>query len=271
VVPVAFDVEVRGVVPPSLEEHEVHTSRSRLRVDAEVVRFHQTGVASGWVEVDGARVEVEPASWVGARDRSWGVRYGVGLPLEDLEPAPVPPGTAGVVLWMPATMRSERGPYGLFVYYQRYAGAGWSTGSAQGRLERPSGKQVPFAEIVPELRVDDANRRFLGGTLGVTMADGSQRELTIEPVSDTGFHLGAGLYHGFDGHWHGEWRGELHVDGEHLERCDDPAVARRVHQHRDCVVRVVDGATGDEGYGTLQSIVTGPHPAWGLTDEASFL
>ena len=31
----------------------------------------------------------------------------------------------------------------------------------------------------------------------------------VEVVSDTGFHLGAGLYFGFDGHFHGEWRGEL--------------------------------------------------------------
>ena len=26
---------------------------------------------------------------------------------------------------------------------------------------------------------------------------------------------------GFDGHWHGEWRGDLHVDGEHIADCTD--------------------------------------------------
>ena len=81
------------------------------------------------------------------------------------------------------------------------------------------------------------------------MADGTDRPLTVEPIGDTGFSLGAGLYFGFDGHWHGEWRGRLHVDGEHLADCSDPEVARRVHQHRDCVVRVDDPIGGGTGVG----------------------
>ncbi|MCB1018220.1 MAG: hypothetical protein KDB10_24245, partial [Acidimicrobiales bacterium] len=67
VVPIRFDVEVEGVAPPAVEEREVHLSRSRLRVDADVVRFHQSGVARGWVEVDGERTEIDDAAWVGAR------------------------------------------------------------------------------------------------------------------------------------------------------------------------------------------------------------
>lgn len=267
VVPIAFDLEIEGVVPPAVEDHEVHTSRSRYRVDAEVVRFHQTGVARGWVEVDGGRVEAGDGAWVGARDRSWGVRYGVGQPPEDLEPAPVPPGTAGLVVWSPVTMSPADGgpPYGLFVYHQRYAGPGWSTGSTQAAIERPSGRRIPLDGLVTELRFDDANRRLLGGRL--RFAD---RAYAVEPVSATGFHLGTGLYGGFDGHHHGEWRGELHVDGEHLTGCDAPELAHRVHQHRDCVVRVVDESTGDTGVGTMQTIVTGAHPDLGLTEAASF-
>ena len=41
----------------------------------------------------------------------------------------------------------------------------------------------------------------------------------IEVLSDTGFHLGAGLYFGFNGHHHGEWRGELLVEGERIDDC----------------------------------------------------
>lgn len=267
VVPIAFDLEIEGVVPPAVEDHEVHTSRSRYRIDAEVVRFHQTGVARGWVEVDGGRVEVADDGWVGARDRSWGVRYGVGQPPEDLEPAPVPPGTAGLVVWSPVTMSTADGgpPYGLFVYHQRYAGPGWSTGSTQAAIERPSGRRVPLDGLVTELRFDDANRRLLGGRLRF-----DDRAYAVEPVSATGFHLGTGLYGGFDGHHHGEWRGELHVEGEHLTGCDAPELAHRVHQHRDCIVRVTDEASGDTGVGTMQTIVTGAHPDLGLTEAASF-
>jgi hypothetical protein len=272
VVPIGFDVEITGVVPPALEEREVHVSRSRLRIDADVLRFHHIGVARGWVDVDGERTELDESTFVGARDRSWGVRYQVGAPREDVEPTPAPPGTSGYMIWMPVTMvRAADGTrYGLFVYHQRYAGTGWSTGSTQGGIERPSGRRVPVAGIEPDLRFDNANRRLLGGSLRVDLGDGTSRTFDVRPVSDTGFHLGTGLYGGFEGHWQGEWRGDLHVDGEHVAGCNRPEVARRIHQHRDCIVRLDDRETGDWGVGSMQSIIAGAHPEIGLTEEASF-
>jgi hypothetical protein len=266
VVPIAFDVVLEGVVPPQCEAQEVHTSRSRYRIDADVVRFHQTGVASGWVSVDGQRVDVAPDTWVSSRDRSWGVRYSVGSPPDDVEPTSMPPGTAGLFLWMPVTMfSSERRPYGIHLYLQRYGGPGWSTGSQQGGIELSSGRVLPFTTIEPYLRFDDANRRFLGGTV---QCDDTTFSMT--PVSDTGFHLGTGLYGGWEGHFHGQYRGDLVVEGEHIVDCHLPEVAHVLHQHRDCIVRVEDPATGDWGVGALQSGVIGAHPAMGLTEENSF-
>jgi hypothetical protein len=119
--------------------------------------------------------------------------------------------------------------------------------------------------------VRDDNRRLQSATLTFTMADGSTRPITVTALGDTGFHLGTGLYFGFDGHWHGEWRGELHVDGEHIADCTDPVTARRVHQMRDNLVRVDDPVGGGTGWGNLQSIFAGPHPDLGLTEQASFL
>ena len=123
VVPISFDVEIEGVAPPAMEEEETHISRSRSRIDADIMRFHQSGVARGWVEVEGERTEVDDRAWVGARDRSWGVRYGVGQPLDDIEATPVPADTSGMFVWMPVTMtRPDGRPFTLFVYYQRYHG-----------------------------------------------------------------------------------------------------------------------------------------------------
>ncbi len=65
---------------------------------------------------------------------------------------------------------------------------------------------------------------------------GRARDLTVTALSATGFHLGAGLYFGFDGHWHGEWRGARHADGEYIADCTTPDAARRLHQLRDCIV-----------------------------------
>jgi hypothetical protein len=272
VVPISFEWELRGVVPPALEEREVHYSRSRYRIDADVLRFHHIGVVEGWVDVDGVRTELDDTTWVGARDRSWGVRYNVGAPVGDVEATPMPAGVAGYMIWMPVRMvaASDGSSYGLFAYHQRYSGEGWSTGSTQGGIERASGRRIAFRELTPALRFDDRNRRLLGGELHCALADGTSRTFEVRPVSDTGFHLGTGLYGGFDGHHQGEWRGDLHVDGEHVTGCDQVAVAHRLHQHRDCIVRLDDPATGDWGVGSMQSIIAGAHPELGLTEEASF-
>jgi hypothetical protein len=128
-----------------------------------------------------------------------------------------------------------------------------------------------FVDLEPELTFDPANRRLRGGRVHAVGADGSRRTIDIEAVSDTGFHLGAGLYFGLDGHHHGEWRGDLLVEGEHVPDCADPAVARRLHQIRDTVVRVVDATGGGEGFGNCQPIITGGDEALGLAAADSFM
>jgi hypothetical protein len=269
--PIAFDVVISSEVPPMVEDREIHTSRSRYRIDADVVRFHQAGVASGWVEVEGARVELDEATWVGSRDRSWGVRYGVGQPLDDIEATSIPPGVATYVLWMPVTMtRPDGRMYTLFVYYQRHSGEGWSTGTTQGAIELSDGRRKAFRDIVPALRFEDGNRRLIGGELRCVNADGSDRVFHVEAISGTGFHLGTGLYGGYEGHVHGEHRGDLHVEGDHVVDCDQVEVAHRIHQHRDCIIRVTDTTDGSVGVGTVQSIIMGAHPEIGLTEAASF-
>ena len=92
--PIAFEWRFGGVVPPFLERREIHRSRDDARLDADIVRYHHTGVASGWVELEGTRTELDPARWVSTRDHSWGVRYQVGAPIADVAPAPVPEGVA---------------------------------------------------------------------------------------------------------------------------------------------------------------------------------
>jgi hypothetical protein len=272
IVPISFDIEIEGVAPPAMEERETHISRSRSRIDADIMRFHQSGVARGWAEVEGTRLEVDDRQWVGARDRSWGVRYGVGLPPEDIEAAPMPADASGMFVWMPATMtRTDGRPFTLFVYFQHFSGAGWSTGSARGAIELPDGRSKPFQDVVPDLRFRDDNRRLLGGIIRAVLPDGTACTYRIDPVSETGFHLGTGLYGGFEGHYQGEWRGELHTDGEHITECDTVPVAHRIHQHRDCIVRVESLEDGSIGVGTLQSNAVGPHAEMGLSAAASFL
>ncbi len=268
--PLSFEWFFEGAVPPALEEREVRTSRDGHRVDADVVRFHHVGRAHGWFELDGERHEFDDASWVSTRDRSWGVRYMVGAPIDDVEPASTPDEYAGYTIWFPALWRAVDGtPLASHIYYQSHTFGDWQRVSVQGGFEYADGRRDPFTAVIPDLTFDDANRRLLGGTLRVVAKNGPERVLTVEPQRDTGFHLGAGLYFGLDDHWHGQWRGPLHVEGEYVADCSLPRAAHRLHQIRDCVVALRDD-DGNQGVGNMQTIVTGAHPEMGLTTAASF-
>ena len=81
--PIAFDWRFDAIVPAFMEER-THR-RNGVRVASDLVRYHQTGLATGWVEIDGERTEISPEHWVSTRDHSWGTRFDVGLPQADIE------------------------------------------------------------------------------------------------------------------------------------------------------------------------------------------
>lgn len=269
--PVAFEWTFEGAVPAHIEDREVHRGADGGRVEADVVRYHHTGAAHGWVEVDGERTEIDAGSWVSTRDHSWGVRYAVGAPVEDVAPRAVPDDVGTLTMWCPILCeRPDGSRYALHWYWQRSSRGSWQRVELQGGVEHPNGSKDHFVALVPELELNPDNRRFIRGDLRFTMADGSERPLHVTAVSDTGFLLGAGMYFGLDGHWHGQWRGPLHVEGEYTADCADPVVARRLHQLRDCVVRVEDPVGGGVGWGNLECLAFGPHPELGLAAESSF-
>jgi len=273
VLPVSFEWTFTGAVPAALEQREHHRSRDGIRLDADIVRYHQIGTGSGWASVDGERFSLDPADSVSTRDHSWGVRYMVGGPVADIEEPPRPAGVSTVVVWSPILCEKPDGSrYGLHTFYQRHSFGDWQRVELQGGVEHASGQREAWAGLVlRDVNVDDETRRLRAATFDCTMNDGASRPLRVTAVSDTGFHLGTGLYFGFDGHWHGEWRGEQHVDGEHIADCTDLEAVHRIHQMRDNFVRVEDSVGGGVGYGNLQSIFAGPHPDWGLTEDASFM
>ena len=79
--PIAFDVELRGSFDAALEDPWPDRSPDGYRVTHNVLRYHQIGVATGWVEVEGARTEIDADKWISIRDHSWGLRPGVGKPI----------------------------------------------------------------------------------------------------------------------------------------------------------------------------------------------
>lgn len=268
--PIAFDWRFTAELPATLEDR-TH-SRTANRVSADLVRYHQIGVCEGWVEVDGRRTEMTPETWVSTRDHSWGVRYDVGSPATDLEPSRGLDGGTFQFIWSPVLMeRPDGSRYGLFLNTSHMTFPGFTQRQTMAFVEHPDGRTERIVDLDLDLAYDPVNRRLRGGRLHGTMVDGSARPLEVEVLSDTGFHLGAGLYFGWDGHHHGEWRGARHVEGERIDDCTTAENARRLHQIRDTVVRVTDPVGGGVGIGNMQPIVTGAFPDLGLDAETSFI
>ena len=177
------------------------------------------------------------------------------------------------MVWCPLLFERDDGTrYGMLLHFQIVTapGLGVVHKIVMGGVEHPDGTYEPWLDLAPELTYDPANRRLRGGTIRATTGDGVTRELEIEVLDDTGIQLGAGLYFGFDGHHHGEWRGEHHIDGEHFVDCTTPETARRLHQIRDTVIRVTDPVGGGVGLGNCQPIITGGHPELGLSPDDTF-
>jgi hypothetical protein len=269
--PLAFDWVWEAVLPPATEERTHQRVPLGYRVSAELVRYHQIGTASGWVELDGVRHELTPDEWVSTRDHSWGVRYDVGTPPTDTDPFNPVAEMDFQMIWCPALMVDPDGTrWGLFMHLVDLQGFGHRHRTVTGAVEHADGRVERMADIRPELRYEPVNRRLVGGTVTVVLEGGSERRFELDVPTDTGFHLGAGLYFGWRGHHHGEWRGDLHVDGERLGDCTDPALARELHQVRDTFVHLTDLDTGAEGWGNCQPMITGARPDLGLGVDSSF-
>ena len=253
--PIAFDLLLEGLLPCMLEDREDRRTLNGYRHSANQIRYHQTGVASGWIELQGQRHQVTPEDWVMTRDHSWGLRPGVGAPLTDLQTDPVDAVAPRILaIWNPLLFRKPDGShYGFHQYYLLYAGEGWQHEKVQGGFEYPDGRREGLRRILPRLQFNPDNQRLLGGEVELTMMDGSQRLLHLQVQGDTGFHLGAGLYHGLDGRFHGQWRGPLLVEGEYCADCSSPAAVARLNQFRDALVTVFDPLTGATGWGNCQT------------------
>ncbi len=269
--PVAFEWTFEAALPTAFEDRTVH--QDGFRTSADLVRYHQIGLGSGWVEVDGERTELTSTGCVSTRDHSWGVRYGVGVPPPDVPEVDALAGLGFQMIWCPLLFERDDGSrYGMLMHFQIVTapGLGVVHKIVMGGIEHPDGADEPWLDLAPELAYDPANRRLRGGVIRATTGDGVTRELAVEVLDDTGIQLGAGLYFGFDGHHHGEWRGTEHVDGEYIADCSTPENARRLHQIRDTVIRVTDPVGGGVGLGNCQPIITGGHPELGLSADDSF-
>lgn len=266
--PIAYDITFTAEMPPFFEDRHKQREKDGFRVGSDVIRYHQIGVPSGWVEIEGERIHIRPEEWTEYRDHSWGIRLDVGAHNPDIRPSSdfgdVKFGEGEFVLiWSPFMLVAPDGA--KTAYHMYYMAKQGRIFYSSGYRNLPDGTQEKIARVRPDLRYDDATRRLLGGTLHFDMLQGDSVTVEVEVAGTAGVHLGPGLYLGFDGRKHGSWHGPLTVEGEYFADTLDRKTLERIRQLRDCPITVRSGNA--VGHGIMETIIHGAHPELGLTAE----
>jgi hypothetical protein len=200
----SYDLTWEGWVPAFQEPpHIDRNANGRAFLDA--CRLAQIGSWSGWVDVDGDRIEVTPDHWWGSRDRSWGIRP-VG---EAEEPGNLATKPASPFRWLYAPFRMEDHAL-VFILQER--GDGSRVLEEAVRLW-PDGRVDHLGRPEAELSWDAGGEGLFGLVEKATLRFGDL-EVQVEPVLPV--HIGVGTGYGFDGDgWkHGKYQGDLEVQGK---------------------------------------------------------
>ena len=245
---------------PALEE-----ARARMKFGAttrnlvDMTRFTQFGRWQGFVRAGGTTTELDPATTLATRDRSWGVRpVGTAAPGRPADPPQV------AWLWAPIHFEDEAF---LLGYFQRPDGARWN---ADGMRVPFAASPEPFADPgasgLVHLEALGERLAFVPGTRWIERAEFDARPRGGAPVtlaleSVLRFNMnGLGYAHPRWGH--GVWQGGSALEAEHWKE-GDLQPGNPFHQHLHHLVRA--RLREKRGVGLLEQILIGPHQRYGFT------
>ena len=266
--PLQFDLTFSATMPAFFENRDVVIAGGRTASD--VIRYHQAGTVSGWIEIDGERIVVDPEEWYGFRDHSWGVREHVGLAPPDLVPGHLAATSAAKsgdyhFNWVVSQIARPDGSLYEVAYYFRDFGGEGPPQFLTGYINEGDGRQTPILHLYPEMTYRAADRAALHGRIHVFVAGAGreviERVFEIEAIdSEMGFRLLPGMYGEWKGQLHGSFKGEDFLDGECIDDVNEPQKTSDNYrwQIRDRPIRIREGA--NEGYGDMESIILGNYP-----------
>lgn len=176
--PIAFDIVFHAEMKAFFEKRNRMRTGNRVRND--LVRYHQGGSVTGWLEVAGERHTLGD-DWFAFRDHSWGARGdNVGFLPPDVQPRSA--ASRMRLLWGAYELQRPDGSrYGISAYFT--SNEHWDYFS--GHVNEADGTQQVILRIVPEVRLDPNTRHFLGARYTMLMATGETRHLDLARPAST--------------------------------------------------------------------------------------
>ncbi len=250
-----YDLSFDIVFHATMEAHEEDTqfSEFRGRVEEHIKRYVQAGRPTGWVKVEGKRIDIDEDSWRAERDHSWGIRRGGGVPETGVQPGEIPEG------YLHNFVLLQFDDWGL-TYHTRENGAG-ETLHFGGSLFPSLGEnkeQLKLTSVDHNFTFRPDIRQVNGGGMVIHAEDGSKIDLSVKFLSAC--YLKAGGYFGYQNFTHGLWMGEEFVDGLKID-LTDPEKVKDVAFLDDAACEI---RCGDEvGSGIVELVVVGKYPKYG--------
>jgi hypothetical protein len=224
--------------------------RVGVRTVFDYTRFTQFGSWSGWIDLDGVRHEVAPATMWGSRDRSWGIRP-TGEPAATGAPVAEP---QFFWLWAPVNFPSLSTHFDTNEY-------------GDGRRWHEVGVIARTGDAQPEtMRAVDYRVEWRPGTRWAQRFEydlvdwqGAVHTVQLQPRYE--FHM-SGLGYGHPDFSHGTWKGEAIVAAERMALpVATPCSRQHIHVQALCDATYIapDGSI-EHGMGILEQLAVGNHP-----------
>lgn len=240
-------------------QEQPHLMRQGNRVTLDAQRFAQLGSWSGYLEIDGQRIEVDPDTWIGSRDRSWGIR-----PVGEAEPAgrPADPPFEGM-WWLYVPMAFD--DFSIVFIIQEDPSGFRSLNDCSRVFKDGRVEQLGWPRV--KIHYRSGTRIPTGATIDATAPDGTPVRFDVESKLPVPIHVGGG--YGGDVDWiHGVWKGEKFTERRTYDMNDPAVVGRTAFGVIDHVGRAVctEGGTTSEGWGLFEHGALGRHDPSGFAD-----
>lgn len=252
-----IEADLRFTARVEALEEPRFTRRAGAQLVMDLTRLTQNGAYQGWIRIAGRRFDLQAATHLGTRDRSWGIR---GIGARDPQPNPLAGRPQFYWLWAPVNFPERATFYHL---NSDEAGEPWNTRGVLSPL-LGQGDPVQIDDPSSTLQLKPGTRHANRAIIEFNHKGRSIARLTLEP--GTHFYM-KGIGYGHPQWAHGSFHGEIETGYEEFALAEAaPADPVNFHIQAICRATLESERGREEGIGVLEQLILGPHAPSGLKD-----